>query len=145
MGKTGVVVYVDNRIVRLEGQTLLNYLNSLPPDIIKSVEILTTPPVRYDAAENVGVVNIVTKRNILPGWKGNLRAGCLKNTYSAYTASSFLNYRGKKFFLDANLFYSDFSSLNHTRYATFFPFAVGLHLRYRRCYRWACGQQFADT
>lgn len=121
MGKTGVVVYVDNRIVRLEGQTLLNYLNSLPPDIIKSVEILTTPPVRYDAAENVGVVNIVTKRNILPGWKGNLRAGCLKNTYSAYTASSFLNYRGKKFFLDANLFYSDFSSLNHTRYAAFFP------------------------
>jgi hypothetical protein len=120
-GKTSVIVYINDRIVRLEGQSLLSYLNSLPPDIINSVEIISTPPAQYDAEGNVGIINIITKKNILPGWKGYVRAGYIKNSYSSYLVSAFVNYNGKKMFFEGNITNGNFSYLNQNHYYSYFP------------------------
>lgn len=119
-GKTSVVVYIDDRKVRLEGPTLLAYLNSLPPEIIKTVEVITTPSSEYDSNDNIGIVKITTKRNIMPGWKGNIRTGYLKNTYSSFLGSTFLNYTGNKFYSEISFMFSDFSELNTSQYSSYF-------------------------
>jgi hypothetical protein len=120
-GKSSVIVYINDRIVRLQGQSLLNYLNSLPPDIINSIEIITTPPAEYDAQNNVGIVKIVTKKNINPGWKEYFMAGYIKNTYSSYMISAYTNYTGKKLFFDLNLTNANYSFLNQNNYYSYFP------------------------
>jgi len=121
LGKSSTIVYINDRIVRLQGQTLLSYLNSLPPDIIKSVEIITTPPAQYDAEGNTGIIKIVTDKNILPGWKEYLRAGYIQNSYSSYILSGFVNYTGKKLFFDLSLTNGNYSYLNQSNYYSYFP------------------------
>ena len=120
-GKSSVIVYINDRIVRLQGQSLLNYLNSLPPDIIKSVEIITTPPAQYDAEGNTGIIKIVTDKNILPGWKEFLRASYTQNSYSSYMISGFANYTGKKMFFEISLINGNYSYLNQSNYFNYFP------------------------
>jgi len=120
-GKTSAIVYINDRVVRLQGQSLLSYLNSLPPGIIKSVEIITTPPAQYEAEGNVGIIKIVTNKNILPGWKEYLRAGYIQNSYSSYMLSGFANYTGKKMFFDLSLTNGIYSYLNQSNYYSYFP------------------------
>jgi hypothetical protein len=123
-GKSSVIVYINDRIVRLAGQSLLSYLNSLPPDIIKSVEIISTPPAQYDAEGNVGIIRIITEKSILPGWKGYLKAGFVQNNYSSYMGSAFVNYVGKKTFIEGSIINGNNSYLNQTNYSSYFPDAT---------------------
>ncbi|NVO12101.1 MAG: outer membrane beta-barrel protein [Bacteroidales bacterium] len=120
-GKSSVIVYINDRIVRLEGQSLLSYLNSLPPDIINSVEIISTPPAQYDAEGNVGIIKIVTKKNILPGWKENIKVNYIKNSYSSCISSAFASYSGKKMFFEGTINGGNYTYLNQNEYYNYFP------------------------
>lgn len=120
-GKSSVIVYINDRIVRLEGQSLLSYLNSLPPDIISSVEIISTPPAQYDAEGNTGIIKIVTTKNIFPGWKEYFKAGYIQNNYSSYMLSAFVNYTGEKMFFEGSINNGNFSHLNQSKYSSYFP------------------------
>jgi len=120
-GKQSVIVFINNRVIRLSGQALLSYLNSLPPDIISSVEIISTPPSEYDASGNVGIIKIVTTKNIFPGWKEFFKVGSIKNSYLSYMASALVNYNGKKIYIEGNLTHGIFSYLNQNSYYNYFP------------------------
>jgi len=119
-GKSSAIVYINDRIVRLEGQSLLFYLNSLPPDIISSVEIMSTPPAQYDAEGNVGIIKIVTKKDIYPGWKEYFKAGYIISSYSSYKISAFVNYNGKKMSFEGSVNNRNFSFLNKSNYYSYF-------------------------
>ncbi|HNW97575.1 MAG TPA: outer membrane beta-barrel family protein [Bacteroidales bacterium] len=123
-GKSSVIVYINDRIVRLEGQSLLSYLNSLPPDIISSIEIISTPPAQYDAEGNLGIIKVVTKKNILPGWKEYIKLGCKQNSYSSYMISAFVNYTGEKIFFEGSISNYNNSYLNRSVYYEYFPNAT---------------------
>jgi hypothetical protein len=120
-GKSSVIVYINDRVVRLEGQSLLSYLNSLPPDIISSVEIISLPPAQYDAESNTGIIKIVTTKNILPGWKKYFRALYVKNTYSSYLASAYVSYTGAKMFFEGTVTGAKDSYLSSANYYGYFP------------------------
>lgn len=70
-GKSGFKVYIGNREVRLSGSSLMDYLRTVPSSSIRSIEVSTMPSSAYDAEGDVGIVNILTDKNINPGWKGN--------------------------------------------------------------------------
>jgi len=120
-GKSSVIVYINDRIVRLEGQSLLSYLNSLPPDIINSVEIISTPPAQYDAEGNVGIIKIVTKKNIQPGWKEIIKVNYVKNNYSSCISSIYASYIGKKMFFEGTINGGQYTYLNQNEYYNYFP------------------------
>ncbi|MGE5473197.1 MAG: outer membrane beta-barrel protein [Ignavibacteriales bacterium] len=120
-GKSSVIVYINERIVRLDGRTLMSYLNSLPTDIIKSIEIISTPPAQYDAAGNVGIIRIITDKNILPGLKEYFRVGYLKNTYSSHSLSCNISHSGKKMFFEGTISNGSFTYLNQSEYRCYFP------------------------
>ena len=54
IGKSGMAVMIDDKLVQLSGDDLINYLKTISSDNIKSIEVITTPPAKYDAEGNSG-------------------------------------------------------------------------------------------
>jgi outer membrane receptor protein involved in Fe transport len=71
-GKSGITYYINGRQTYLTGDDLNNYLRSLTSDDIESIELITQPSSKYDAAGAGGVINIVLKRIKGQGVKGNI-------------------------------------------------------------------------
>ena len=63
VGKSGVSVMVNDRMINLSGNELINYLRSLRSDNISKIEVITTPPSKYEAQGNSGLINIILKKN----------------------------------------------------------------------------------
>ncbi|WP_219011296.1 TonB-dependent receptor domain-containing protein [Aquimarina litoralis] len=74
-GKNGVLIYIDDRQSFLQGDDLTAFLQSLQADEIESIEIITQPSSRYDAAGNAGIINIRLKSE-----KGLGTVGSFSNT-----------------------------------------------------------------
>mgnify|MGYP003586936778 CR=1 FL=1 len=121
VGKDGVLVFINNKLVRLEGRSLLSYLNSIPVSNLKSIRVMTIPPSQYDAEGNVGVIRIAT-RNILPaGINGLVKFGFGQNTYSSYMGSAYVGYNSSKISFDGTLSYDNVNYLNNTNYLSYYP------------------------
>jgi len=71
-GKSGITYYINGKQTYLTGDDLNNYLRSLTSDDIESIELITQPSSKYDAAGSAGVINIVLKRVKGQGVKGNV-------------------------------------------------------------------------
>lgn len=74
-GKDGVLVTINDKSTYLSGTELASYLKSLNGNEIEKVELITTPPARYEAAGNVGIINIKLKKNTKVGINGTATAG----------------------------------------------------------------------
>jgi hypothetical protein len=105
-GKNGVQVYIDGKPSPLGGQDLANYLKSLNSSQIESIEIITNPSAKYEAAGNAGIINIRLKKNKSLGTNGSVNAGWNIGTYAKYNAGINLNYRNKKVNLFGNYSYN---------------------------------------
>jgi iron complex outermembrane receptor protein len=105
-GKTGVQVYIDGRPSPLGGQDLANYLKTLQSSQIESIELITNPSARYEAAGNAGIINIKLKKNKSLGVNGSANAGWSIGTYAKYNAGVSLNYRDTKVNLFGNYSYN---------------------------------------
>uniref|UniRef100_A0AAU6WQ28 TonB-dependent receptor n=1 Tax=Chryseobacterium endophyticum TaxID=1854762 RepID=A0AAU6WQ28_9FLAO len=62
-GKSSVNVMINGRMLNLSGQALLNYLRSIRSENIAKIEVITTPPAKYEAQGNSGLINIILKKN----------------------------------------------------------------------------------
>jgi iron complex outermembrane recepter protein len=109
-GKNGVKVYIDGKPSPLSGTDLSNYLKSLQSAQIESIEIITNPSAKYEAAGNAGIINIRLKKNLTVGTNGSANAGYNIGIYAKYNAGFALNHRNMKYNLFGNYNYSE--SLN---------------------------------
>ncbi len=96
IGKGGVAVMINERMIQLRGNDLINYLKSLRSEDIEKIEVITTPPAKYEAQGNSGLINIVVKSNPNLGWSGNFSPSFVQNTYSSYANNLNLNYQSQK-------------------------------------------------
>ncbi|HEU4634211.1 MAG TPA: carboxypeptidase-like regulatory domain-containing protein, partial [Flavisolibacter sp.] len=99
-GKNGVQVYIDGKPSPLSGTDLAAYLKSLQSSEIESIEIITNPSAKYDAAGNAGIINIRLKKNKAFGSNGSVYAGYNIGVYPKYNGGLTLNSRNK----DINVF-----------------------------------------
>jgi len=95
-GKTGVEFMIDDKLVYMSGEQLSNYLRSFSASNIKSIEIITNPSTKYDAAGTAGIINIVTKKKRNKGLNGDLNVTGFQGKYAGYTGSLNLNYKRDK-------------------------------------------------
>lgn len=102
-GKTGVMVFIDDKPSYLAAADLANYLRSLPSSSIETIEIMTNPPAKYDAAGNAGIINIKLKKNRSMGFNGGLNLAYGQGRYSRTNNSLNFNYRINKFNFFSNL------------------------------------------
>ena len=71
-GKNGVTVMIDGKLMNLPIEQVVNLLNSMPAEDLEKIELLTTPPARYDANGGGGLINIVLKKNRRQGTNGSV-------------------------------------------------------------------------
>ena len=103
IGKGGIRVYINDRETKLSGDELIDYLRSYDASQILKVEVITTPPSKYDAAGNAGIINIRLKSrpkdyvggtasaSYSAGEKDNYGYGGVSLNLSKGRVSSFLN------------------------------------------------------
>lgn len=109
-GQAGVAVFIDDKPTNLSAEDLANYLRTLNSSMVESVEIMTNPPAKYDAAGNAGVINIRLKRNTVRGFNGGLTLSYGQGVYSRTNNSANFNYRVNKL----NYFSSISYNITHT-------------------------------
>ncbi|WP_114789364.1 TonB-dependent receptor [Niabella yanshanensis] len=102
-GKSGVVVFIDNKPTYMAAGDLANYLRSLPSGSIDAIELMTTPPAGYDAAGNAGIINIKLKKNTVRGLNAGINLSYGQGKYLRSNNSFNFNYRVNKFNLFSNL------------------------------------------
>jgi outer membrane receptor protein involved in Fe transport len=113
-GKNGVQVYVDGRPTYLSGNDLANYLKTIQSSSIESIEIITNPPVKYEAAGSAGIINIRLKKDKFLGTNVTAGAGYSIGTYSKYDANIAFNHRDNNLNVFGGYTYHNASNLNYS-------------------------------
>ncbi|ADB42336.1 outer membrane beta-barrel family protein [Spirosoma linguale] len=93
-------IYVNGKPTQLT-------LAQIPANQIESVEVISNPSARYDASTSGGIVNLVLKKNRLPGYNGLVSAGIGNN--SRFDGTLNLDWRRGKWNL------TSFYSINATK------------------------------
>ncbi len=105
-GKSGVMVMLDGKLLRLSADQVAALLNGMTADDIDKIELLATPPAKYDADGNAGLINIVTKKNKRPGTSGAVTASTGYGKGDKIAADIDLNHNSGKFSLHASYDYA---------------------------------------
>jgi len=100
LGRQNVLVLIDGRRQPMSGRELADYLRALPAEQLKSIELITNPPAKYDAQGTAGIIAINLRKDQRLGTNGSVQASYGRSQYNKYTAGLTLNNRGR----DLNLF-----------------------------------------
>ncbi len=105
-GKQGVLVMIDDKPTYLSSSDLQNLLRNMSSDQLSSIEIITNPSARYDAAGNSGILNIKLRKKQNLGMNGSVTLSYGQGQYPDYGIGASLNYRNEKFNAFGNYNYS---------------------------------------
>ncbi len=116
VGKSSVNVMINGRMLNLSGQALLNYLKSIRSENIAKIEVITTPPAKYEAQGNSGLINIILKKNPNLGFSGSIGSNLIQRTYSGFSDNGILSYQTEKFSSSLKLVYYDSAKRSDENY-----------------------------
>jgi outer membrane receptor protein involved in Fe transport len=88
-GSGNFKVLVNNKPSPTMASNLAEALKSIPADQIKSVEVITTPPAKYDGEGTAGIINITLKKGVDQGLNGRVSASGGNRNTSIGTALNF--------------------------------------------------------
>ena len=103
VGKGGLGVMIDDKMIQLSGDELINFLKTIKSDDIKSIEVITNPPAKYNAEGNSGLINIITKKARKDSWKAAVRSLYQQASYGTETIGGSFNYQKNKITLVTNM------------------------------------------
>ncbi|WP_223606061.1 TonB-dependent receptor family protein [Chryseobacterium sp. OSA05B] len=116
VGKSGVAVMINDRMLNLSGSELVTYLKSLRSENIEKIEVITTPPAKYEAQGNSGLINIVLKKNQNLGWSGSLTTSLQQQTYTGFSNNATVNYQNEKLRSSLKLRHYDYQKRSYENY-----------------------------
>ncbi|MFD2822562.1 outer membrane beta-barrel family protein [Lacinutrix iliipiscaria] len=102
---TTPTVYINDRKVHLSDDELTQLLEGSSAQNIKSIEVITNPPAKYDA-ESGAVLNIVMDKNLITGYRGTLFANYTQGVFPRYNAGMSNFYKTEKINVFANYSYT---------------------------------------
>jgi len=102
---SNVTVYINDRKVQLTQAELQTLLQSYSAENIKSIEVITNPPARYEA-EGGAILNINTTAAISPGYKGSVEGAYTQGIVPKYRIGTSHYWKGDKLNVFANYSFS---------------------------------------
>ena len=108
-GNANIRFLINGKPSSIFGASLADALQAIPGSQIKSIEVITSPGAKYDAAGTGGIINIILKDSKVQGVNGsvNLTAGTRQENGS-------LNLNARKGNFGVNAFFSGNAQLNTT-------------------------------
>lgn len=74
-GTSNIRVLINNKPSTIVASSIADALKMIPADLIKSVEVITSPSAKYDAEGSGGIINIILKKSTLQGLTLNVDSG----------------------------------------------------------------------
>lgn len=71
-GSSNIKVLINGKPSAMMSASVSDALKQIPSDLIKSVEVITSPSAKYDAEGSGGILNIILKQNNLEGLSLNI-------------------------------------------------------------------------
>lgn len=100
-GSSNFKIYVNGKpSTLLSSSNASTVLKSMPASSIKNIEVITDPGSKYDAEGVGGIINIITAKNALEGYTGNVSFGV--GTLGGTRQNAYLSLKAGKFGLTAN-------------------------------------------
>ncbi len=94
-------VYINDKKVHLSGEELAQLLEGSPANNIKSIEVITNPPAKYDASSGA-VLNIVMDKNLITGYRGSVFTNYTQGVFPRSNVGTTNFYKTEKFNVFAN-------------------------------------------
>ncbi len=90
------VIYINNKRIHLSINEVQQLLEGTTATNLKSIEVITNPPAKYDA-EGGAVINIVTSKNIISGYNGSIFGNYKQGSeYPKYSFGTSHFFKGEK-------------------------------------------------
>lgn len=123
-GSSGILVTINDKKVYLTGTELKNLLENTDGENIKSIEVITTPPAKYEA-QGSAVLNIKMKKNGTKGYKASVAGAYVQSTYPKGVVSTNHYYKGEKFSINGGYMLGSGTYLNKSENVTRYSNASG--------------------
>jgi outer membrane receptor protein involved in Fe transport len=104
-------VLINGRNIPMGADELKNYLNTLKPDEVENIELITNPSAKYDA-EYKGIINIKLKRDKELGLVGNVMTNFQQHKFASTINNINLVYKTPKIAYTARGGYSSVSNFD---------------------------------
>ncbi|MDZ7757516.1 outer membrane beta-barrel family protein [Rhodohalobacter sp.] len=106
-GKTGVRVMINDKFVQLPIDAVVQMLDGMSAANIEQIELITTPPARYDAEGDAGIIHIKMKEFTALGTTGTVGGNLGYNQAETLGGSLNISRRGNKLalYLDYSIHY----------------------------------------
>lgn len=161
VGKGEVLVMIDDRIQRMSPDDLSSFLKSIPSDNIQSIEVITTPPAKYDAEGDSGLINIKLKKGKANSWNANIGGNYTQKTYAGGGFQGAFNYNRNRLSLqvtantnsqrlrttsDSKIYYPDeLWILNVKNKSEENNLGLGLGIDYKISDKWTTGAKYLGS
>ncbi|TJY34815.1 outer membrane beta-barrel family protein [Pontimicrobium aquaticum] len=97
-------VYINDRKVHISSSEIVELLQGTSASNIKSVEVITNPPARYDAESGV-VLNIVMTKNVISGYNGSVFSSATQGVFPRANYGMTNYFKGENISFFANYSY----------------------------------------
>lgn len=124
IGKNTVSIMINDKLIELNQEELSNILKSISADNIKSIEVITTPPAKYDAIGNSGIINIKTKTANKDSWNANVGASYLQRSRADGSFFGNFNFNKKNWTISTSISYRNGKRYSEQDDFTYFPDAL---------------------
>lgn len=105
-GKAGAAVLIDGKQTYLSNREVAELLKSMSSSDIKSIEIISSPSAKYDAAGTAGIINVRTLKSVVQGFNAAFTTGLSYGVYLRNNQDLSLNFRKNRLNIFGN--YSHF-------------------------------------
>jgi hypothetical protein len=103
IGKNGIAIMIDDRLVIMTENEIVNLLRSIKSDDLKSIEVITNPPAKYDAQGSAGLINIRYKKVKKDSWNGTTNVSYRQATYPSISVGESFNFQKKRITINNNI------------------------------------------
>jgi len=95
-GKQGVRVMINGKMSRMPLTAVVQMLGGMNAENVETIELITTPPAKYEAEGDAGIINIVLKKTEDEGTNGSYSISAGYGEKEKNGASINFNHRNKK-------------------------------------------------